>query len=134
MLLSFGSDDLLNCSSMASVYSWVAVYEWDKKYRVMRAERCLRWNTDLPMLSMYLREEDRLESFVSGQKRQRLSNGSSNRGNRSTQRDFGACFAWNTAGGCKFSLCKYKHVCKKCGGAHTRDKCTSSSSGSSGTK
>jgi hypothetical protein len=118
---------------MAQVWKWDALYEWDKKYRAVRAELAAPWNTDFPWLMMYLREEDRLskskrprsdDAASKSEKSERTNSSDTKRARSET--GSGVCWAYNRAGGCSYgSKCIYNHVCEnvKCRGKHSKLKC-----------
>lgn len=103
-------------SALARVFKWPAVYLWYKKYVEVRADLKARWNTDLPLLAIYFREEDRIVKYH-------------NADNPNKKRKFNAggkldvCWQWNK-GACSYGTkCKFPHKCDICDGAHPKIKC-----------
>lgn len=39
-------------TEMTEVWLWDAVYAYDAKYRIIRAEMCVPWNSDFPVSSV----------------------------------------------------------------------------------
>lgn len=104
-------------SALVANYSWPRVYEYDKKYREVRARTDSRWNTDFPNLSEIL--------FRPGLDSSKVEKSAKTANSTVVTQKKKYCFRFNDTGNCENGdKCKFPHVCRWCPKSHSGMTCS----------
>lgn len=96
-------------------YNMISVFLYDREYRKLQANEGFRWGTDvqhLHQMNLQPREKSQGAQYQSVKKVQVSGSRTKNTSEkRPEKRDLGVCRNFNSAKGCTFPQCKYKHQC-----------------------
>lgn len=96
-------------------YNLISVFLYDREYRKLQASEGFRWGTDVQHLhQLNLQPREKTQSTHSQVTKKFQVSGSGTKtsyGNKPEKRDLGICRNFNSAKGCTFPQCKYKHQC-----------------------
>ena len=98
--------------------SLVSVLLYDREYRQLQASMGFRWGTDVQHLhTLHLQPRERQSNQGTNPKK---SNQTPNPSKKPERREPGICRNFNSAKGCTYSQCRYKHICiiPGCGQSH----------------